>query len=240
MKKDQSPASELLAWRDENPMAPSEWRSLAAKLGNDRELIPAWVQLRRKNIPALHFFSLITTAYEAAISEMQREPEANESAKLARVTRLATELKAAIEESPMPRQSGAVATLACEGLPAVQMLISMRDDLPANGWGMGHYPLSVAWMLDRAIELVKKYEACLPPRAVTRRRSRPEVAAFVRILVFLVMREFGSGLHTTVARVATSIFDLQDWEPLDQAAVQVILRDTPAAFSRPKAAPSSP
>lgn len=240
MKRDQTPANELRVWLDENSTAPSEWRALAAKLGNDHKLTQVWAQLRRKDIPILHFFSLVTTAHESAIAEMQREPEASESAKLARVIRLATELKAAIEESPMPRQSGTSATLTCDGLPAVLLLISMRDDLPANGWGMGHYPLSVTWMLDRSIELVKKHESGLPPRAVTRRRSRPEVAAFVRILVFLVMREFGNGLHSAVARVATSIFEMQDWEPLDQAGVQVILRDTPPAFSRPKDASASP
>lgn len=230
----QSGAQELQAWHDENPMAPREWLELARRLTAARELDSAWAQLRRQKIPVLQFFSLVTTAHESAISEGSRPKSKAEKAKLDRVARLAVELKQAIEDSPLRRQSAACTTLACDGLPEVPILLSMRDDLPSDGWGMNHYPLTVFWVLDRAVDLVNKHEAKLPPRAVARRGSRYEVVAFVRVLSFLLSGEFGKELHATVGVVASVLFDLDATEPLDKAAVQGILKDAPPAFRRPK------
>jgi len=213
----------LLDWRDANRRAPRDWRVLATRLAEHDDIDRAWAELRKHGGGAMTVFRDVKNAFRLANQEVMRPSSADEAAQFDRVVRLARELRAAIEQSPLPKDSACLRSLTKEGAPDVMLMVGWRD-LRDDGYELG-YPLAIVDVLDLAIELAEFYRKALPVRSIARHKGNPLVSAFVRWLAYFFSKSLGAELHGTIARVANAALDLSD--PLDKNRVQAILKDAP-------------
>lgn len=224
-------ARELRDWLERNEDAPHQWRAVAVRLASHPDMPAAWRQIRKRRGDAVVIFSFVVDALASASREVFKPFTPDEGQRrIKRVIRLAGELKAAIEESPLPPDSGQFVTVPAAGKTQSQILMLGWRDLRRDGYGFG-IPLAMVDLLKAAAEMAEKHLESEPPRAITRRRgdqSSALVSAFVRWLTFAMAREFQAEMHGTVALLVTAALDLP--EPLDKVRVQAILKDCPPAF----------
>lgn len=218
----------LKDWLEKNQQAPRFWRALAQRLATHHDMPSAWRELAKHGDVVMPMFSIVHTAFEQAAAETRRQSTKEETTQLQRVRKLALQLKEAIEQSPLPRNSTKMYTLLCENRPEAHLMLGWRD-LQQNGFGLG-YPLSIVEVLDIAVHLLDEHVQNLPLRSVKRHHKRPQVAAFVRFLAWHFGRRFGKEMHGTVARITTAVFDISKTDPLDKKGVQAILKNRPVAF----------
>ena len=223
--------SELLgAWWRENDSAPSDWRVLAKWLAESQYMPAAWSQLRKHGDVALAVFSDVRRAFRDSNREVMRESPRIERQKLRRVATLAHKLKAAIEASPLPKNTTGIYELQSQAHPPVVIALGWRDLNPAVHDRLGH-PVAIVNILDTVVEMVEGFEKALPARAVVRHRVDPLMSAFVRYLTWLFVDRFGCEHQGTVAAIANAV--LQPSDPMTKQSVQAILKDSPQPF-RPK------
>ncbi|ABM93508.1 hypothetical protein [Methylibium petroleiphilum] len=228
------PAPTLATWAEEHrSSAPAAWISIADRLLSDESAKQAWSQLRRFGDIQMAVFSDICHAVERASNETRRKPTLVERKEVERVKDLALRLKQAIKLSSLPPGTATLYQLNSNCEPPAQLWIGWRD-LPTEGVGLGFgYSMSISEMLDRTVELADKHLVSLGPRAVTRQKSRPKVAAFVRWLCFNFVRRFDSELPLVAARFTNAV--LRPVDQLTKDDVAAILKDSPLERrSKPK------
>lgn len=218
----------LAAWWPANASAPSDWRVLAKHLSEDQGMRTAWAALRKHGDVAKPVFSDVRSAFLAANREVMREPATIERRKLQLVSRLARELKTAIEQSPLPRNTTSrYLDLQSRDLPPVEVRLGWRD-LQAEVHDHFGYSVAIVDFLQTVGEMVNTFEESLPARAVARHRVDPLMSAFVRHLAWLFVKRFGREYQGTVAAIANAV--LHPAEPMTKQSVQAILKDSPAPF----------
>lgn len=190
----------------------------------------------------MHVLASVTSALESAAQETRRQTITEERADIERVARMARELKAAIEASPLPAGWATYVTFdesegesEGESERAAPVLFGWRDIDDLAEEHKGFCPaFSICDVLELADKLAQEHLNKLPPRAVARHRgngNRPLQVAFVRWLAWDFGVRFGREFRGVVARVATALFDDS---PLTKRDVDVILKDRPPAFVPPK------
>lgn len=213
-------ASEVLrAWVKDNPRVPRYWRELAMRLAEYHD-----EGLWASKIEPLPLLARVHVAWKQAHEEAGRMAEADEAAALSRVDRAIAALREAIELAPFPDHTGQMRMLHDEG---------MKDEIICVGWRnvprlhLGSRTLSILEVLSLADELLHSYRSALPARAVQRRRSRPDIAAFVRWLNLGMSRREVTINADVLAHVTNAVFALEPAAMLDAPAIRAILRDTP-------------
>lgn len=232
----------LLQWAQGEPRAPSRLRLVAQKLAMHPDMSPAWGELAKCNVGPMQVRASVTSALEGASKETRRQTTAEERTGIERVARMARELKAAIEASPLPAGHATYITFEASGGEsedeserAAPVLVGWREIDGLAKSHKGFCPVfSICDVLELAEKLAQEHLTKLPPRAVARHRgrgNRPLQVAFVRWLAWDFGVRFGREFRGVVARVATALFDDS---PLTKRDVDVILKDRPPAFVPPK------
>lgn len=220
MDKDTAAALILNRWIEANPRLPADTRHVLKTLAE----APIWRHLGAEETTVGLVASLVRSAFDAALSEAARPSVADERADLSRVIKLASDLKRAIKTSSLPGDSVKFGQLRATGKAPVTLELGWHS-LREGGYGAG-YPLAVVDLLDDVARMVTDHMDNLPQRQVTRRKNRPEIAAFVRNLAPLFSREFGKKKHGTIGTIVGAVFELE--APLDAKAIETILKDSPA------------
>lgn len=223
----------LRRWLDDRPEPDpilANAQSFARRLIGHEDMRLAWRQLERVGIGSLHLRALVENAARNAYTDASLQPIGEANAQLDKVERLISELRTAIEESPLPRNSGPLMEIRSKGLPTVPVIFGWRDMNPdADWWG---HPISVVDTLDTALAILRDYRAKAPARAVLRTSKRHEINAFVVNLGWLIFKEFDTYLPGTLARIANAVYGPKN--PLDKDVVKGILKGSPEPFRRLK------
>ena len=219
----------------ENPKQGNRFTSvrhaLIALTAEHDDMPRAWLELEKKGINAMRFMAIVEDSVRNASAEFKRRPSGEIDEDIATVKRLISELRTAINRSPLPPRSASHRELTTPGLPAVNVMMGWRD-IESLGEFHKMHALSVFDMLDVASEMVDQFVESQKPRAVLRHAKRPEITAFVRWLGWHMRQEFQCELPGTLARITNAIYDLAD--PLDKESVKDILRKAPPPFQNNK------
>lgn len=226
----------LRAWLDANQRAPLLWRQVAERLLAFDEIGAVWREIGKHGILSIHLFTMARMACERAIIEFGRAPVDDEQAAIDRVRDLAAQLKAAIEQAPLPAGRAYARQLEGSRLPPIELFIGWRDLDPSNPLWVGAYPLAIVDVLDQVPDLIDAHVRSMPRRTVERRRDTraraDRIAAaeaerarmFVRSLADSLNKDHGVILKGTIARIANAV--LLPAEPLDKSRVDAILKDS--------------
>lgn len=227
---DNAPACSLRVWLQQAEADPlkgnSDLRNAARRLLNDPDMRLTWKALSARGDQSLQVFFCVRDAIRRAHEEVSvRKGPRDEQAAYDRVSRLAAELREAIEASPLPRRSsGLVSLTGNHGVPTAELWIAWREgDESTQAPG---YTMSFVKMLDILQQMVHSNMSGLPPRALKRQRERPLNTAFVRWLNWLL----GAPGPTHVARISNAVLG----STFDKNDVRAMLRDQPAAFNKPR------
>lgn len=223
----------LLKWVRDNPRAPIQWRAVAERIATHRDMLPAWKELAKHGVEPMVLFSFVNKAIDNADKETRRQSATEERRGVERVARLARDLKIAIEESPLPRNSAKLAQLG-DGEKSVPLLFGWREIEGVAKFLKSRHALTVCEVLELAEKMAQEHLRSLPPRSTSRHRGkgvRPLQVAFVRWLAWQLGSELGNEFRGVIARVSTAIFDES---PLTKRDVDVILKDRPSPFVPPK------
>lgn len=200
----------------------------AMQLVDSHDMRRAWPEFEKVGLGSMHLRALIENAAKNATREAVREPRAIETKKLDKVDTLIRRLKRAIQESPLPRNSGIDVKIRSKRISPVMIIAGWHDMSPDVGWSA--HPVSLTDTLDFYLEMLQQHRASEPARAVQRSAKHLEVNAFVVNLGWLICKEFGSYLPGSIARVTNAIYDPPD--PLNKEAVRDILKRSPEPFLR--------
>lgn len=230
MKPKPNGASRLLQQRlDDSPGLPALTRHVMKALAYGDEAARAWRVLGTGDDMVYRVCNRVRDALTQALHEAKRPDVKDEKGDLARIKRLAKELKREIV-CLMPGDSIKPVGIKAGSFPPIQIEFGWHSLRP-DGYGFG-YPLAATDMLDLIVQMATDHATNLPVRAVTKNGIRPKkVRAFVRNLAWQFSQEFGQEMRGTIGYIATAVFDLAD--PLSAKDVEVILKDRPPAFKTP-------
>ena len=210
---------------------PALTRHVMKAMSSGDEAAAAWRVLGTDEVTVNKAISRIRSALEQALREVDRPSVKDESTDLARIIKLATDLKKEIKTTlPGDWCKLFQHELKADDLPPVALSFGWHS-LRSTRYNSNGYPLSVCDVLDWAVQMAKEHAANLPVRAVTRRGDRPKIQAFVRHLAWQFAREFKQEMRGTIAHITNAIFDPAN--PLDVSDVEGILKDRPAPFKAP-------
>lgn len=215
----------LIAWLASEKRATKHARMLARRLAEHPGMRAAWRKLRKHGDVVLPVFDDVFAALAEANKEITRLPRKDEREQLARVKRIASELKRAIEHSPLPRNSAALVTLQRDYAAPFSLWVGWRD-LKPNADKSPVPIVTFVELLDLLPGMVDIHAGILRPRAVARQRDMPLESAFVRWLAVCFRKRFGDAPPGTLAVFASAALDRQ----IDRKAVERILKTSPAAF----------
>lgn len=217
----------LASWVLENKSAPASWLVLAHRLLDAQDMQPAWHKLEKSGDKAMIVFGAACNAFERAEKEGLRQPAAEELTDIELVISRAKALKTAIQQSSLPKRWGALVTLAQPEAPDIDLMVGWQD-VPDFG---AIHTLEIVQLLDLTVAMAGAHIQALPIRAVTRRRARPVVDAFVRWLAWDCRNRVAGATPDVLARLTNAALDLTETQ-IGVEDVKKILKGQPKAFNR--------
>ncbi|MDI1342420.1 hypothetical protein [Polaromonas sp.] len=226
MQKQKAAAEHIRQRLSDNPRLPAATRHVLETLATEAAA-PAWDFFEEPEL--WRVVDRVRQAYEQTLAEIARPSKTHESDDLTAIIKKARDLQSAIKRSSLPGRTAYLDRyeLQAEDMPDVPIDVGWHT-LPAVGRVGFGYPLAICEVLGWAAELAQEHLDSLPVRSLDKKKGKPEVTAFVRLLAWHFKREFKKEHRTAIAHIATAVFDLSD--PLDVKGVDGRLKDRKRPF----------